>query len=63
MRNIKDAVEAMVNLNQFAAIQAMAEHGLVRGNIAAAKKINEICKKEMQRQLKIYDKAMERTKP
>ena len=61
MSDIKDAIDAMVNLNQFAAIQAMTENGLLRGNVPAARKISDICKKEIQRQLKIHDKAMGRT--
>lgn len=59
--DVKKAVDAMVNLNMFAAIKELTENGLLRGgNNAAAKKISDICNKEQQRQLKLYDESISR---
>jgi len=62
MSYIKEATDAMVNLNLFATIEAMIENGLLRGEIKAAEQIRLICLKEKQRQLRIYDNAVARIK-
>jgi len=61
-KDIRDAVEAHTNLNTFACVQALLEGGMIYGHNAAANKIIAICKKEIIRQLNIYDAAIESAK-
>lgn len=58
---IAEAVNAHTNLNLFAAVQALLESGLRYGeSIKAETQIIAICKKEIGKQLNIYDAAMKK---
>lgn len=55
---MRAAMNADKDLNIFGAIIAILEGGTISGSNAAAKKIVDVCHKEMQRQLRILDKAV-----
>lgn len=57
-KHMEDAARAHSNLSTFAAVEALLEGGVVYGDVPAARRIIEICKKEAQRQLRLYDAAI-----
>lgn len=60
--HIREAARAHTNLNTFGSVVSILEGGQVYGPNATASRIIAMCKKEMQRQLKIYDKHVEAAK-
>lgn len=58
-KNVVDAARAHTNLNTWAAIQAILEGGTLyeERTHSAASKVIEICKREMKKELAIYDRA------
>lgn len=61
MAAAKKAAEAHTNLNIYAAVQALMEGSLIYGGRhSASLKIIAICKKEQQRELRLYDAALAR---
>ena len=61
----KEAAYAHSDLNVFGAVVALMEGGTLytSGGHQAASKIIRLCQTEMQRQLRAYDKALERIIP
>lgn len=57
-KNMMDAMEAHKHLNIFAAVEALLTGGTISGDNPAAKTIIAICRAEIQRQLKLTDKAV-----
>lgn len=60
--HIREAARAHTNLNTFGSVVSLLEGGHVYGHNATASRIIATAKKEMQRQLKIYDKHVEAAK-
>ena len=58
--NIRVAMNAHTDLNTFASLQAILEGGCLHGPTCykSSQRIIAICKKEMQKQLAIMDKAI-----
>lgn len=58
--SVKKAVYAYSNLNTFGVIASILENGHLSGpQSQSAERILAICQKEMQRQLKLYDAALD----
>lgn len=57
--HITEAARALANLNTFGSVAFILEGGQVYGPNATASRIIAMCKEEMQRQLKIYNKHVE----
>lgn len=59
-KNVDAAMRAHSNLNIFGAIESLLTSGALSGcESQATKRIVVICQKEMQRQLKLIDRAVE----
>lgn len=54
---VKRISDARCNLNTFAQIDLLCEGGSMTGSHAGARQISRICKREMQRELRVMDKA------
>lgn len=60
--NIKAAAEAMSDLNTFDIVASILEGGhLHSSSYAAAERIIAICKREQDKRLRDYDRAMEKS--
>jgi len=55
---VEAAMKASSNLNIFGGVKALLEGGTISGECAAQRKIIAICNAEMQRQLRLIDKAV-----
>lgn len=57
-----DAAKSHSNLNAYAAVVAIMEGGMIHGESSAADEIIAICKRQMQVELRDYDKAIRKIK-